>query len=818
MELQRSKIVNIFKHVTTSFKWYYNHSAFNKHRLIASISKYRDKYQQLASKHNFEKLCTNDSITLTKLGTLYRSASFGISLLDLIQSRLLGTSVRYNIPDIQEPLTNSEISRLRYGKSFENQFLHLGPRWGLSFSLYKDICPCWDQVQQFLENFNVFSIEDSSTMFDVLKKISTLAKTYNFSLCSFWMYLVNLETFGWYHGGEFDDEAEQEIVDWTVAQKVHLYNNNPSTFYDQFEHEVRAIFHSARLNTQQANKFSISLKEFLDNPYNYCLSGSSHLAVRIKIDGEKPRRTKKSAYLSLSKNQLARWILQYQQDSAKIIMKQETGKVRPVINAGDHLFLQMSYIDYYLQHLFHGNPLSTLWTSRRQDLLWKRYLIENIRTNSFVHVPVDQSHFDHQPDRRMLQIINETIMDVLPKQFEYLKVMQLIIDEMKLPTIIKLPNNHIIKATKGILSGWKWTAFYDTIINIATFNMAKRQSNILNSVMFKAQGDDDLIVVNNESQAYRILKAYTDMNFEVNPSKTFISTDLDEYLRIYYDTNGCRGYLARGIRSVLIASPINKPVNELEIRASGIKTQWMVLQNRGGQNVIKHLVHDLTNAYGINSVTITNWLYTPSSLGGGGLFTKETFSPTSVKPGTFKEPTSISNLRLVSSDKYSRKLLGTGLSRDTQIDTKGEFVSVTYYKRCGEFHVRNGYLRRPRFTTQNTYLIAYLTEYARDTKDFVPLFKLMDLPSQQTFEAINKRGSRRILFDWLDDRLPFSPPEVQNWSIDNVSIIAQDHFDDAFATLLSFRKFSYSDLLAVAVQAEQMTRRTIGKLTFALAN
>lgn len=722
-----------------------------------------------------------------------------------------------DIVPLDAALTNSEISRLRYGKSLKNQFECLGSRWGLSFSLYKDICPCWKEVESFLNLFEIFQDDiTAGQLFDTLKAITTFAKTVNITFSENWKYFINLETFGWFHCGTFTEKHKAELLDWLVTKRPHKINNSEDTFNSVFRSEVFKLLNELNKTTNSENL--ITLKEYLQDINKYCLSGSTHKKVRIHVDGKKPRKSKKAAYLSLTQLELYNWIMTYEQDTATVIMKQETGKVRPVVNAGDHLYLQMSYISDYLDKILKGNKLSTLWTSSNQNLAWKLDLINNCYSSIYCHMPLDQSHFDHQPTKEMICSVNAAIKSILPANTDYVRVMDLIIQEMEKGTLVTLPDKSVILATKGILSGWKWTALYDTIINIVTFRMACQISKVNMVQAFIAQGDDDLIVALNESDAYRILFAYKEMNFEVNPNKTFLSNTIDEYLRVVYDGDSCSGYLARGVRSVIIASPINKAIPDGELRANALLTNWITLLNRGGINIDKHMVKDIAEGTSISTDIVNKWLRTPRCYGGGGLSDFTSNDGYAVKPGSAVVPKRITNIKLTKNDKISTSLLGPGLNETVKIEIKGEYKKIEDIRLAGQYWKIGNYDVIPRFTIRNTWYIQRAIEVARQTKDFTKITAILEPSSVETLMRIQKHGSRRILIDWLQSRLPSCIPIVKGWSADSISPIAKDEQRQVFQHVLSLRKFSYATLLRYLCRAEYNIMKIFTSSRYRVAN
>lgn len=662
-------------------------------------------------------------------------------------------------------LSSDEKKRLRYAHSIDNKYQMLGPRWGTSFSLFLSICPMRKHVHRFLTvDFDIRKFLSANALFEFLKQLSIVAKQYNEKFSPFWYCLVNLETFGWHVSGEITQDVRQEIEDWVVKDIRHGDLDGSVTNFEKVFSQVA----KEQLSKACTGPYHvISLNDWLDDIHNYCLNGATHLETKLLLsDGSRPRHTKTSAYLSLTKQFLFDWILTFEKDIATIIMKKETGKARPVINAGDHMYLQMSYIDSFLNKRIRST-YSTLFMSQMEIFSLKARTIHMIGEK--VSLPLDQSNFDHQPTNEMVLSILYAVQSILPQQHEYRRVMDLIILQMKVGTIIHFPTGGDITRKKGICSGWKWTAFLDTWINITTFFVAVRllhtqRFTTLLYNLFNAQGDDDLIMLDNEAHALLLIEAYKRMNFAVNEKKFFISRRYHEYLRILYTNSGSTGYPARSIVSLLVRSPITKdPISGL-LRARQQANNWKIAIDRGCK-AHKHLLRDISIANNMTCDQVDAWLKTPACLGGFG-WNAFGESGVSLSEGRVVRSNHISNIKLLRNvDMITEKILIPMIDDTSKGELiKGEVRTVRWKFRTYHIDLNNQLPIHASFRSENKFYNEVELERCISNKNWVSVFQLLDQSLIPFARRLFSIASRHIFIDWLRGSLPFSMPNIDGWN------------------------------------------------------
>jgi hypothetical protein len=186
--------------------------------------------------------------------------------------------------------------------------------------------------------------------------------------------------------------------------------------------------------------------------------------------------------------------------------------------------------------------------------------------------------------------------------------------------------HHLILIEKGILSGWRWTAFLDTLMNWAEMYCARQMvtgTGALDPVIsLVAQGDDDQVTLRNMNSAAALWAAYDIMNFDVNPTKFFISRTRDEYLRQVIERFVVSGYPARGITSILWRNPASSDPPEGLLRADETLKAWNTLLGRGldYDKCVTQLVRDIGAGNGLTKAETLILLSTPKTFGGLGFF------------------------------------------------------------------------------------------------------------------------------------------------------------------------------------------------------
>jgi hypothetical protein len=400
-----------------------------------------------------------------------------------------------------------------------------------------------------------------------------------------WRYLVDLNRLSDYLEPKDESEFEKDVIDWVQRDVLHTWDGDEEKWYSIFEEEVKKVFSSGKMPEK-----ILSVDDFLQNYDLWATTGSAYDSdVSVKFtayDNLRNRtltakKTKWSTAWTLGLSKLKKIFYKKKKQINKAMIKSEPAKQRAVIAGDLTLYLKQAYISQYLDQAFKGSKLSTLWMNKQQNFeLW-----QSMAFDGTWRMPLDQDEFDKNVSLRQVQIINSCIYEWLQSILapeSTLEIMRLIIYAMDGGYVFV--NNKSIPVTNGILSGWRWTAFLDTIVNICEKNMAVRwaSSHGLNSepIDFCAQGDDDWFKFSEYRQALMIWLAYYSFGLKVNPNKFFISTTRDEFLRRVFDKNIITGYPARSVTALLFRNPIEEVETRGPERVRQVLTKWKLFSER----------------------------------------------------------------------------------------------------------------------------------------------------------------------------------------------------------------------------------------------
>ena len=178
---------------------------------------------------------------------------------------------------------------------------------------------------------------------------------------------------------------------------------------------------------------------------------------------------------------------------------------------------------------------------------------------------------------------------------------------------------------KGLLSGWRLTALYGTLLNAAeTLEALDRESQGERwTAVF--QGDDVRLVTSYVDTAVRVAGRMNALGDDINLSKSFLSNTRDEFLRKVWRHNVVSGYPARAINSLLWRNPIVREAPQGMLRFEDLSEGWSVLHGRleswnllDSAALLRLWVSDVSGANNIGPGEVLDLMRTPRALGGLG--------------------------------------------------------------------------------------------------------------------------------------------------------------------------------------------------------
>lgn len=409
----------------------------------------------------------------------------------------------------------------------------------------------------------------------------------------YWYLFVGIENlYGYNYEGQTADMTEK-IKAWVQNKFRPQINGNADLYEEKFRVAVRNVL-SWKPGSQP---IKTTLQQFAINIAKTSTTGSAYDpgGPREYIDIHDihyetiNNKFAKSAVLSVE-NKINR-ILAMKKQKANVSVKVEPyPKTRLIVASDFNMNLKMRFVDTWLKQWMHGNTQSTLWQNRKQTLeMWLKFADVGENWN----IPIDQSAFDHKVTKRMVQIMNEEIIQLITDRAvgndetkeHLIRTMQTIIYAMDNCTVVyDHDGTKTFDYRSGVLSGWQWTAFYDTLANIAERDVAKNvllEKGIkITELLFSAQGDDQCNVYKSLSDGVLVWLELSKHGFEIHPSKNFFSNSHNEYLRKYATKDCVNGYPARLINKIMWVYPGSTEKLTTRAKMNEIYSRWKQMSQR----------------------------------------------------------------------------------------------------------------------------------------------------------------------------------------------------------------------------------------------
>jgi hypothetical protein len=432
-----------------------------------------------------------------------------------------------------------------------------------------------------------------------------------------------------------------------LALEVRNWVQDGETFHPKSERLWAGVLRRvARPVAYVANPPPV-FRDWLDNPENWANSGAA--GTRIPYKGIE--RTKWAVAYTYSTNELLA-LCSATTAVHKAIPKRERGKVRLVVNGDLGLYLLQAYVSAWYEPALRGSAWSPIFSGVRGMVALTRETMAVSRSGGRWLVPLDESHFDYTKrltDQVMLtRFLRSFILSDSSLKTDVARSLAWACDAI----ISKLSNGSVVfdamgvTATyphrKGLISGMRWTALYDTLLNRAQVEYFKLEYRLPGVSQTAAQGDDGDLAIVSRAQVVGLLRAYADSGLVANPRKFWVAsprrTDVakgaqphylldrggeawpgTEFLRRFICGNGGVGYPARGITTLLYRNPVRPPnENRLQLlttEAAG----WFSLMSRLQEfGALDMAIEDLTHVARASPTTIRRWLHTPTTFGGFG--------------------------------------------------------------------------------------------------------------------------------------------------------------------------------------------------------
>lgn len=704
-------------------------------------------------------------------------------------------------------ITAEEEGRARFFRTVRNFGTVGGPRFGPAFWVYRRCLPAEALPEFDAILAGVKGCGESERQIRVyLKALGEYYKAMGDDASPYWRFFVNLETFGGY---QLSDEGwADDVRDWVTGETGVTRDARWREDY------LRGLKEFVRLEFSGENKDpDLDFFSFLADPRKWATSGSTHLRKPVKWSKRgrtgKLQFSKWVAALAHSTTELYEYAKRKSPQYNKVIKKRETGKVRAVVGGDDALYLKMAYFSSKFEKLATGTLTSLFMTSSQQVEMWGS-IVNGIRNRSRVACPVDQSSFDHMVDMDMILDVLTVLEPFCTRTDEDTELFSAVRFAIQ-NGVVELKDggrSGQIVIEKGVISGWRWTALIDSMVNYGEWfanNAAVQRRTGFSASNVVVQGDDDVMRVPNAATGVLLLDQYAQVGLKVNAAKNFIASTRDEYLRYVADKDGVRGYPARAVNSLLWRNPISADPPKGPWRVPEIVSSWLTLFSRTGREDYDLMLMDIVNATGINAQVLKTWLHTPVVFGGLG------FTPLSTQ-GLVPKVRDVVDVVILEGQGALRDVArATGLSA-TKI--AGKYLNLPKTK----YH--EGWLRVSGKPSRAFIVTERVPTVARSKRDlsweedlmFEEKVREKDwdwvrnvwLDPQQIglFDLLYHKSSRRIFVDWLVGGLPGIVPATSLLNGVYTAAWAAEWSERVWATVVRKHKITKSVLMSVFLQGE----------------
>jgi hypothetical protein len=434
-----------------------------------------------------------------------------------------------------------------------------------------------------------------------------------------WQLLQGMDTFLGFSVHE--PKIDQAVDDWLTGGDVLR-----PEMKNIFSEGVRSFFLSL---TFSPDPNFPSLEQWIRQPERYATGGAMFsAAVQTPRPRWARRRTKKMIPLYFTPETIESWFERAVPSHTRVFAKVELGKPdgRPVLNSNVELFVvQMYVLDWLVSGTSRAKYTSLLMKRPEFFSFWLD--VGKKLGSSYWAIPVDQEKFDRHVAGWEVEEFHTVLSSFCRARGFHSGARAVDISLGSITTGTVFYGDKRWPWTKGLLSGWAWTALMGTAINYASFYIVERvlldKSLNIRVHLRCFQGDDAILVVGSRDETGLITDTYNKIGLAVNPAKTYVSRKRNDFLRLGYETGiGWFGLPARAINSLNWRNPASDGDPGGVARVRGIVSQHSQVLSRlvalGGQERWDLCLDELVQL-GPDRTRWVKWLHTPVVIGGGGV-------------------------------------------------------------------------------------------------------------------------------------------------------------------------------------------------------
>lgn len=692
---------------------------------------------------------------------------------------------------------------------------------------------------------------------DRLKLLSGIYKKYNYLIDDNWYYYVDGNLIGDYFPSQSSDDIIKAVEHWIKGDMEHKFSDGIS-FYEVFSAGVWGFL---RNNLKTPSRPYVSVNQFLADPMYWATPGSSD-AKRLFVttpDGVrlKTRRSKWASAIAMSQAELRILYYSTAPQRNKAVTKRELGKARMIIAGDMSNYLRMAWISYWLEDVMRANNhMSMLYNKDKAFTMWQE-MLENTapdRIRKYYNMPTDESEYDHHITSEMLLRMLNAIEKMIQIYYEGPDMSDMLLSIALIRG--SLINNGVVTVRKedgtvveipvqrGLLSGWRWTAFLNTLANGGKLNgfryVIMLRSNVWVDPVkdFSTLGDDIRSRLDNLTNCAALLDIYKETNFDVNPGKFFISKDCDEYLRkIALLGKRLTGYPLRGVSALCFSNPVSELPYPGKNRVSEMFESWMTVVRRMQSNESQYyrlMIHDIAQANGLSNMEVDDIIHAAACNGGMGMH------PLNDKLVNYTE-SSVQYLARIPESESARRLglnenqvkfldrqyaLGVQMTGKVERKITRFSVSITtarnkmslLYAAPPLMPIYSDYTFRLRNDLPPSTAMAIkdemLTLKRCQLHDYMQ--KFADEVTLARYTSIVNRTSIGVIRDWIGDKLVPSPPShpLQGQLI--TSVVMKKYYNTYLADMFARGRVSVTRLATIQEKCELMTYDYLNSLDYVM--
>lgn len=435
------------------------------------------------------------------------------------------------------------------------RFSVFGEKWGAAFARYFYLIGQDNVLEWALPLLRKCCASDEESFIGRLKEVSRLCTEYTvhagFTAAA---YLMDIHVLGGY-----DTELNRVDVLLNVRSEIGVA---PKPIDEKLQERMLRRIRSIVSSELKFKLVEAGFKKFIRFRDAWSTSGATTLEGKVKLetaDGEVLKvKGKLASSLKFDDNELYELAMAPTAAVVKPFRKlDEKVKTRVVYGYDFFSYLRCSYVDSLMSSICASSEWCPIGCGPREKHEMRTRLWSALADPSCVAVSLDQSAFDTRQRKEWIRECLVGIFDVVQTTYDGAGMGE-VADELRRLCEVELysfDNAHAgdVKHEVGVLSGMKWTALIDSILNRAAAEIAAEDLNF-KVVEQRFQGDD-AVLIGKPGVGGDWAGAYRGLGLEVNALKTWVSDRSFDFLHEIYVGGEVLAFPARVGSSIVWKKP-----------------------------------------------------------------------------------------------------------------------------------------------------------------------------------------------------------------------------------------------------------------------